>query len=167
VLVTLIEAHESNHYDFGAADPVEAIEFRMERDGLTPRDLEPYIGQSGRVSEVLNRRLDLNGLAAWPALRVASETPHQAPWRRWIRDPGPASPALRRQIDAISVRASCGTEGAQLNRHRQGREIQVGIPGIRSRAARIRAGSRSPHTTCQDFPLSPICTAGYRRSVGR
>ncbi|GAA4405704.1 helix-turn-helix domain-containing protein [Quisquiliibacterium transsilvanicum] len=60
VLVTLIEAYENMHYDFGPADPVDAIKFRMEQDGLTPRDLEPYIGQSGRVSEVLNRRRPLS-----------------------------------------------------------------------------------------------------------
>ena len=60
VLVTLIEAYEIKHYDFGPADPVEAIKFRMEQEGLTPRDLEPYIGQSGRVSEVLNRRRPLS-----------------------------------------------------------------------------------------------------------
>ena len=60
VLVTLIEAYENRHYDFGPADPVEAIKFRMEQEGLTPRDLEPYIGQSGRVSEVLNRKRPLS-----------------------------------------------------------------------------------------------------------
>ena len=60
VLVTLIEAYENKHYDFGPADPVEAIKFRMEQGGLTPRDLEPYIGQSGRVSEVLNRKRSLS-----------------------------------------------------------------------------------------------------------
>lgn len=60
VLVTLIEAYEARHYDFGPADPVEAIKFRMEQEGLTPRDLEPYIGQSGRVSEVLNRKRALS-----------------------------------------------------------------------------------------------------------
>jgi HTH-type transcriptional regulator/antitoxin HigA len=60
VLVTLIEAYENKHYDFGPIDPVEAIKFRMEQEGLTPRDLEPYIGQSGRVSEVLNRRRPLS-----------------------------------------------------------------------------------------------------------
>lgn len=60
VLVTLIEAYENKHFDFGPADPVEAIKFRMEQEGLTPRDLEPYIGQSGRVSEVLNRRRPLS-----------------------------------------------------------------------------------------------------------
>jgi len=60
VLVTLIEAYENKHYDFGASDPVEAIKFRIEQEGLTPRDLEPYIGQSGRVSEVLNRKRPLS-----------------------------------------------------------------------------------------------------------
>ena len=60
VLVTLVETYESRHYDFGPADPVEAIKFRMEQEGLTPRDLERYIGPSGRVSEVLNRKRPLS-----------------------------------------------------------------------------------------------------------
>ena len=60
VLVTLVEAYENKHYDFGPADPVEAIKFRMEQEGLTPRDLEAFIGPSGRVSEVLNRKRPLS-----------------------------------------------------------------------------------------------------------
>ena len=60
VLVTLVEVYENVHYDFGPADPVEAIKFRMEQVGLTQRDLEPYIGPSGRVSEVLNRKRPLS-----------------------------------------------------------------------------------------------------------
>ena len=56
VLVTLVEAYENKHYDFGPADPVEAIKFRMEQQGLTPKDLEPLIGRSNRVYEILNRR---------------------------------------------------------------------------------------------------------------
>jgi HTH-type transcriptional regulator/antitoxin HigA len=60
VLVTLIEAYENKHHDFGPVDPVEAIKFRMDQEGLTPRDLEPYIGHSGRVSEVLNGKRSLS-----------------------------------------------------------------------------------------------------------
>lgn len=60
VLVTLIEAYENKHYPIDAPDPVEAIKFRMEQQGLTPRDLEPFIGASGRVSEVLNRKRPLS-----------------------------------------------------------------------------------------------------------
>jgi len=33
---------------------------RMEQQGLTPRDLEHFIGPSGRVSEVLNRKRPLS-----------------------------------------------------------------------------------------------------------
>ena len=60
ILVALIEAYENQYYPIGLADPVEAIKFRMEQQGLTPRDLEAYIGSSGRVSEVLNRKRPLS-----------------------------------------------------------------------------------------------------------
>lgn len=60
VLVTLVEAYENEHYAFSPADPIEAIKFRMEQQGLSARDLEPYIGPSGRVSEVLNRKRPLS-----------------------------------------------------------------------------------------------------------
>lgn len=60
VLVTLIEAYENKHFPIGPPDPVEAIKFRMEQMGLAPRDMEPYIGPSGRVSEVLNRKRPLS-----------------------------------------------------------------------------------------------------------
>jgi HTH-type transcriptional regulator/antitoxin HigA len=61
ILVTLIEAYEHKHFPIGAVDPIDAIKFRMEQQGLTQKDLEPFIGSSGRVSEVLNhkRRLSL------------------------------------------------------------------------------------------------------------
>lgn len=60
VLVTLIEAYENKHYPISPPDPVEAIKFWMEQQGLTLRDLEAYIGPSGRVSEVLNRKRPLS-----------------------------------------------------------------------------------------------------------
>jgi HTH-type transcriptional regulator / antitoxin HigA len=60
VLVTLIEAYGNKHHATGPADPVDAIKFRMEQQGLTARDLGPFIGTSGRVSEVLNRKRPLS-----------------------------------------------------------------------------------------------------------
>ena len=60
VLVALVEAYENKRYPIGPADPVEAIKFRMEQQGLMAKDLEPYIGSSGRVSEVLNRKRALS-----------------------------------------------------------------------------------------------------------
>ncbi len=56
VLVTLVEAWERAHYPMDLPDPVEAIKFRMEQSGLTPKDLVPMIGQLNRVYEVLNGR---------------------------------------------------------------------------------------------------------------
>ena len=60
ILTTLIEVYENKHYPIGPASPIEAIKFRMEQQGLTPRDLEAYIGKSGRVSEVLNGKRSLS-----------------------------------------------------------------------------------------------------------
>ncbi|MFI5014450.1 MAG: type II toxin-antitoxin system HigA family antitoxin [Hyphomicrobiales bacterium] len=41
-------------------DPVEAIRFRMEQQGLFRKDLEPLIGTRTRVAEVLNRKRGLS-----------------------------------------------------------------------------------------------------------
>lgn len=59
VLTTLIQAYEARHFPIDALDPVEPIKFRMERQGLSVKDLEPIIGQSNRVYEVLNRKRPL------------------------------------------------------------------------------------------------------------
>ncbi len=60
ILVTLIEAYENKHYPISPPDPIEAIKFRMEQQGLTARDLEIFIGSSGRVSEILNKKRHLS-----------------------------------------------------------------------------------------------------------
>jgi HTH-type transcriptional regulator / antitoxin HigA len=59
VLATLVDAYEAKHYGMDAPDPVAAIQFRMEQQGLTRKDLEPMIGSRARVSEILNRRRNL------------------------------------------------------------------------------------------------------------
>ena len=59
VLVTLVEAYEREHYPIGFPDPVEAIKFRMEQQGLSVEDLVPVIGRKNRVYEVLARKRPL------------------------------------------------------------------------------------------------------------
>ena len=59
ILVTLIEAYERQDYLLYPPDPVEAIKFEMKQKDLTIRDLEPMIGKSSRVYEVLNRKRSL------------------------------------------------------------------------------------------------------------
>ncbi|HTZ76289.1 MAG TPA: transcriptional regulator, partial [Stellaceae bacterium] len=51
VLATLIDACETEHFPMDLPDPVEAILFRMERQGLTRRDLEGIIGSRTRIAE--------------------------------------------------------------------------------------------------------------------
>jgi len=56
VLATLVEAYERAHFPMDLPDAVEAIKFRMEQSGLTVKDLEPVIGRTNRVYEILRRR---------------------------------------------------------------------------------------------------------------
>ena len=83
ILAILIEAYESEHYPIGPADPVEAIKFRMEQQGLVAKDLERYIGSSGRVSEVLNRKRPLS-------LRMVQRLHHglKIPYESLLPPPG-------------------------------------------------------------------------------
>ena len=60
ILATLIEAYETEHYPMDPPDPIEAIKFRMEQQGLTRKDLEEILGTRTRVSEVLNRKRGLS-----------------------------------------------------------------------------------------------------------
>lgn len=60
VLATLIDAWEADHFPMDPPDPVDAIRFRMEQQGLTRRDLEDILGTRGRVAEVLNGKRALS-----------------------------------------------------------------------------------------------------------
>ena len=59
MLLILIEAYEAKHHAITPPNPIEAIKFRMEQAGLTPKDLEPMIGRSNRVYEILAGRRPL------------------------------------------------------------------------------------------------------------
>ncbi len=65
VLATLVEAYEAKHYPLDLPDPVEAIKFRMEQKGLTPKDLTPMVGRLNRVYEILNRTRPLTLKMIW------------------------------------------------------------------------------------------------------
>jgi len=60
ILITLVEAFDNQHHPIAPPDPIEAIKFRMDQLGLTRKDLEPYIGSRGRVSEILNCKRELS-----------------------------------------------------------------------------------------------------------
>ena len=82
-MLTLIEAYEARHYPMSPPDPIEAILFRMEQQGLKPKDLEPMIGQMNRVYEVLNRKRKLTMAMVW-RLHIGLGIPAES----LIRQPG-------------------------------------------------------------------------------
>ncbi len=65
VLVTLVEAFERQKFPLDLPDPVEAIRFRMDQNGLTAKDLQPMIGRLNRVYEILNRKRPLTLDMIW------------------------------------------------------------------------------------------------------
>ncbi len=65
ILLTLVAAYEARRYPVDLSDPIEAIRFRMDQAGLTPKDLVPAIGQLNRVYEVLNRKRPLTLNMIW------------------------------------------------------------------------------------------------------
>ena len=60
MLATLIDAYEDRFFPIDPPDPIEAIKFRMEQQGLTRWDLEVLIGTSSRITEVLSRKRALS-----------------------------------------------------------------------------------------------------------
>jgi HTH-type transcriptional regulator/antitoxin HigA len=56
----LVERYEQEHFPIDLPDPVEAIKFRMEQEGLRQKDLERFFPGKNRVSEVLNRKRPLS-----------------------------------------------------------------------------------------------------------
>ena len=83
VLGVLVHAYETIHEPILPPTPIEAIRFRMDQMGLEARDLEPLIGSSGRVSEVLNGRRNLT-IRMIRKLHEALKIPAEV----LIRDPG-------------------------------------------------------------------------------
>ena len=59
LLVVLVNHYEAIHYPIPAADPVEAIKYRMEDLGWTTKELEALLGDKATVSRILNRKREL------------------------------------------------------------------------------------------------------------
>jgi len=60
VLSTLVEAYEAEHHAIDAPDPIALVEFVMEQRGMSRADLGEFIGERGRVSEVLSKKRALS-----------------------------------------------------------------------------------------------------------
>src|SRR5437762_11305159 len=86
LLLLLVETYEDAAYPIDLPDPIAALRFRMEQEGLRPKDLIPLLGSKSKVSEVLSGRRPLSltmirklvtglGLPAEVALRATKAAP--------------------------------------------------------------------------------------------
>src|SRR5262245_56460718 len=91
LLATLVSVYEEAHHPVDLPDPLEAIKFRMDSDGLCPQDLVPYLGTRSRVSEVLSGARPLNlrmvralhsglGIPAESLIREPDSSPAFSDW---------------------------------------------------------------------------------------
>ena len=60
VLALLIKEYEDKHYLINAPDPLEAIKYRMQQQGLTNNDLAQILGFKSRVTDLFNKHRKLN-----------------------------------------------------------------------------------------------------------
>jgi len=59
MLVALVEAYESIHYQMPIYEPIEIIKQRMKEKNLKQKDLIEFIGNKNRVSKILNKKSEL------------------------------------------------------------------------------------------------------------
>jgi len=90
VLALLIENYEKEHFPVGLPDPIEAIKFRMEQQGLSRKDLEKIIGSQSKVSEVLNHKRPLS-LAMIRSLHEHLGIPYEV----LLKEPGKQLESMR------------------------------------------------------------------------
>jgi len=60
LLSLLVHTYEESRFPIDKPDPIEAIRFRMQQQGLRPKDLAPILGSPSKVSEVLSGRRNLS-----------------------------------------------------------------------------------------------------------
>ena len=103
LLAKLVEDYEKVRFKFEKPDPIDALRFRMEEQGLRQKDLVNILGGKNRVSEVLNRKRPLTlGMA-----RVLSES-LDIPAELLIREPKGEYAVRRSQARKRGTRGPAG-----------------------------------------------------------
>ncbi len=104
MLLLLVETYEATAYPIDLPDAIDALRFRMEQDGLKPKDLIPYIGSKSKVSEVLRGRRPLS-LTMIRKLVAGLHIPAEVVLRTANPTPRPAKPkTATRRVQAAGTR---------------------------------------------------------------
>jgi HTH-type transcriptional regulator/antitoxin HigA len=98
VLMTLVAAYEDKHYPPSPPDPIEAIEYYMDKLGLTRKDLEPHMGGRSHVSEILNRIRPLS-LAMIRALERQFGIPAEVLIREYALEGGEVEAEVEAEVE--------------------------------------------------------------------
>ena len=118
LLAKLVEDYEKTRYPFAQPDPVDAIVFRMEQQGLRQKDLAEMLGGKNRASEVLARKRPLT----LPMIRALSEA-LEIPPALLIREPSAPYDVAGRSAVAdwlTRVRKRAAADAALRGRFRAG-----------------------------------------------
>jgi len=108
LLSLLVERYEDQAFPMDLPDPVTAIRFRMEQQGLKAKDLVPYIGSASKVSEVLSGQRNLS-LAMIRKLVNGLGIPAEV----LLRDRVPIGPRTRGVEDTPVSRLRLGNQDRQ------------------------------------------------------
>lgn len=60
LLALVIEKYEDDNFPIPTPDPIDAIQFIMEQNNMTDRDLARILNSRSRASEILNRKRKLS-----------------------------------------------------------------------------------------------------------
>lgn len=142
VLATLVEAYERARYPLEFPDPIEAIKFRMEQQGLSPKDLVPMIGRINRVYEVLSRKRPLT-LAMIQRLHGDLGIPAES----LIRQPEGRTADRRRSRSRVVTQPHTPTIGA--GRKAVLDALVTVVRGVDREALRKRIASKQPQGTVE------------------
>jgi HTH-type transcriptional regulator/antitoxin HigA len=91
LIAKLIDDYERERFKFGKPDPVQAIFFRMQEQGLRQADIAAIVGGKNRASEILSRKRPLT-LSMIRALNRELGIPSEL----LIREPGAQYRVARR-----------------------------------------------------------------------
>ena len=93
LLAKLVEDYEKERFPISAPDPIDAIVFRMQEQGLRQKDIADVFGGKNRASEVLSRKRPLT----LPMIRALYDK-LAIPPQLLIREPG-AAYGVSKEID--------------------------------------------------------------------
>lgn len=164
VLALLIEQFERTAIVIDAPTPVSAIRFRMEQLGLTPRQLEPFIGSRARVYEVLNGTRSLS-LEMIRSLHEGLSIPYESLIRRQDSELGnlEVKPPTLERLNSMGFSLEASDVPAFVQRSL----FSAPVPSLHKKTLTRRAVSKTDHAALvlwQSAVLKMASEIGQRRA---